>query len=157
MALQDITRANLILVKIQQWLSVIRLVPFETDTPEGRSKERLRRVALTALMTAFAQGINMLTMLISIPLTLNYLGAERYGLWVTISSSIMLLGFADLGLGNGLLNAMAEANGRNDRKAAVYCVSSAFFMLSGVALFFGVFWIVLYVRISCPCLIIVCT
>jgi O-antigen/teichoic acid export membrane protein len=87
-------------------------------------------------------------MLISIPLTLNYLGAERYGLWVAISSLITLLGFADLGMGNGLLNAIAEANGRNDRKGAESYVSSAFFMLSGVALFFGVLWIVLYDRIS---------
>jgi O-antigen/teichoic acid export membrane protein len=147
MALQDVNRANQILSKIHQWISVIRLVPFDTNTPEGRSKERLRRVALTALVSALAQAVSVLTMLISIPLTLNYLGAERYGLWVSISSLITLLGFADLGMGNGLLNAIAEANGRNDPRAAKSYVSSAFYMLLGVALLFGIMWVMLYDRI----------
>ena len=119
-----------------------------TDTPEGRSKERLRRVALTAFVSAFAQGISMLTLLISIPLTLNYLGAERYGLWITISSLITVLGFADLGMGNGFLNAIAEANGRNDRKSVKSYVSSAFYILTGIALFFGVIWIMVYPHVS---------
>jgi hypothetical protein len=139
---------SLFLSKSRQWISLIRLMPFNTDTPEGRSKERLRRVALTALVSAFAQGISMLTLLISIPLTLNYLGAERYGLWITISSLIAVLGFADLGMGNGLLNAVAEANGRNDQKAAESYVSSAFYILTGIALFLGVIWLMVYPHVS---------
>jgi O-antigen/teichoic acid export membrane protein len=139
---------SLLLSKTRQWVSLIRLIPFETDTPEGRSNERLRRVALTALVSVFAQGVSVFTMLISIPLTLNYLGAERYGLWITISSLITVLGVADFGMGNGLLNAIAEANGRNDRKAAESYVSSAFFMLTGVALFFGILWMIIYPHVS---------
>lgn len=134
--------------KTRQWASVIRFAPFETDTPEGRSKERLRRVALTAIVSALAQAVNVLTMLVSIPLTLNYLGAERYGLWVAISSLITVFGFADLGLGNGLLNAIAEANGRNDLKAAESYVSSAFFILTGVAILLGLIWFLVYPYIS---------
>src|SRR5215217_2391720 len=143
MVLQHIHSTNLIRAKIQQWTALIRLVPFEMDTPEGRSKERLRRVALTALMSAFGQGVNVLTTLITIPLTFHYLGAERYGLWVAISALITLLGFADLGMGNGLLNAIAEANGKNDRKAAESYIASAFYMLLGVSLLFGGMWLVL--------------
>jgi O-antigen/teichoic acid export membrane protein len=139
---------SLLLSKTRQWVSLIRLLPFNTDTPEGRSRERLRRVALTALVSAFGQGISMLTLLISIPLTLNYLGAERYGLWITISSLITVLGFADLGMGNGLLNAIAEANGRNDHKAVESYVSSAFYILTGIALFFGVIWLMVYPHVS---------
>jgi O-antigen/teichoic acid export membrane protein len=139
---------SLFLSKTRQWVALIRLMPFDTDTPEGRSNERLRRVALTALVSAFAQGISMLTLLISIPLTLNYLGTERYGLWITISSLITVLGFADLGMGNGLLNAIAEANGRNDHRAAESYVSSAFYTLTGITVFFGAVWIILYPHIS---------
>lgn len=139
---------SLLLSKTCQWISLIRLIPFDTATPEGRSKERFRRVALTALVSAFAQGITMLTVLISVPLTLNYLGAERYGLWITISSLIAILGFADLGMGNGLLNAIADANGRNDRKAAESYVSSAFFILTGMSLFLGLIWFTIYPKIS---------
>jgi O-antigen/teichoic acid export membrane protein len=124
------------------------LKSYDTDTSEGRSKERLRRVSLTAVGSAFSQGTKMLTMLISVPLTLNYLGAERYGLWVTISSSIAILGFVDLGMGNGLLNAIADAHGNNDRKAAESFVSSAFFILSGLAILFGVIWVIINPYIS---------
>lgn len=64
---------------------------------------------------------------ISVPLTLRYLGTERYGLWMTISSVIAVLGFSDLGLNNGLLNGISQANGTNDRELARRYVSSAFF------------------------------
>lgn len=137
-----------LLSKTRQWISLLRLIPFDTNTPEGRSNERLRRVALSALASAFAQGINMLTVLISVPLTLNYLGAERYGLWITVSSLIAILGFADLGMGNGLLNAVAEANGRGDRESAQAYVSSAYYMLTGMVLLLGTAWIVIYPKIS---------
>jgi O-antigen/teichoic acid export membrane protein len=148
MALQEIKPLDILLSKIHQWVSLIRLVPFDTNTAEGRSRERLRRVALTALVSAFAQSVSMLTMLISVPLTLNYLGAERYGLWLTIGSLIALLGFADLGLGNGLLNAIAEANGRNDHQAARSYVSSASYMLTGLTVILGIIWILIYPRVS---------
>jgi len=147
-ALHNAKLMSLLLSKTQEWISLIRLRPFDLDTPDGRSKERLRRVALTALVSAFAQGVSMITMLISIPLTLNYLGAERYGLWITISSLITVLGFVDLGMGNGLLNAIANANGRNDREAAETYVSSAFYMLTGMALFLGIIWTLLSPQVS---------
>lgn len=114
--------------------SLLRLRPFDVSTKEGRSQERYRRVLLTALSSAAARGTRVLTILVSVPLTLGYLGEERYGLWMTISSVIALLGFADLGIGNGLLNEIADAHGKDDREAARRAVSSAFFMLLGITL-----------------------
>jgi O-antigen/teichoic acid export membrane protein len=107
---------------------------FDTSSPEGRSKERYRRAAMTSLAQGFAKGVSILTMLISVPLTLRYLGAERYGMWMTISSVVLMMGFADLGMGLGLMNSVSEAHGRDDRQAAVSYVSSGFVMLSAVAL-----------------------
>jgi hypothetical protein len=40
-------------------------------------------------------------MLISIPLTLNYLGVERFGVWMTLTSFTTLAAFMDFGLGKG--------------------------------------------------------
>jgi O-antigen/teichoic acid export membrane protein len=71
--------------------------------------------------------------LITVPLTLSYLGTERYGMWMTISSLIAVLSFADLGMGNGLLNAVAHAHGRGDVRAIRSYVSSGFAILSVVA------------------------
>lgn len=131
-------------VKTRQLAFVARLKPFDVSTPEGRSKERYRRAGLTTLTSIAARGISLLTVLISVPLTIGYLGAERYGLWMTISSVIAMIGFLDFGLGNGLLNAVSEANGRDDREAAHRYVSSAFFMLLGVAALVLSFFMIAY-------------
>jgi O-antigen/teichoic acid export membrane protein len=123
-----------------RYLSIVRLRQFDTDTVEGRSKERYRRVALTALASGLTKGVTILTMLVSVPLTLHYLGTERYGLWMTISSLVLMMGFADMGLGLGLMNVITEAHGQEDRQAATSYVSSAFFML----LFIGTLLVALF-------------
>lgn len=80
-----------------------------------------------------AKLLSVATTLISIPLTLQYIGAERYGMWVTISSLVTMLAFADLGMGHGILNVVAESKGREDRGAIRLAVSSGSFILSIVA------------------------
>jgi len=119
------------------------LRPLDLSTPLGRAQDRQRRVLFTALASALAKGISLLTTFISVPLTLRYLGAERYGLWMTISSLTLVLSFADLGLGNGLLNAVAEANGKDDPTLARQYISSAFFLLAGLALCLGLVFMLL--------------
>ena len=116
----------------------LRLKPFEVSTPEGRGKERNRRVLLTSLATVLAKIIAVVTLIISTPLILHYLGAERFGLWMTISSLIVVLGFVDLGIGNGLLNIIADAHGRDDKDLARRAVTSSFVLLTivGVVLAF---------------------
>lgn len=115
---------------------LVRLNPFDTATAEGRAKERHRRVLLSALATASAKVLSVATTLISVPLTLNYLGSERYGMWMTISSIIAMLSFADFGIGNGLVSSIAEAYGKDDRAAMRSHSSSAFFALSSIAVLF---------------------
>jgi O-antigen/teichoic acid export membrane protein len=112
----------------------VRLHPFDTSTPEGRASERHRRVTLSAMASALAKLISFGTAFITVPLTLHYLGPERYGLWMTISSLVVILAFADFGIGNGVLNAVAKAHGADDTHAVSVCVSSGYFILSGVAL-----------------------
>jgi len=107
---------------------------FDPKTVEGRAKERQRRIALAALASGLAKLISIATALISVPLTLNYLGVERYGMWMTMSSLIAMLGFADLGVGNGLLTSIASAKGRDDMQAIKADVSSALAALMLAAL-----------------------
>lgn len=103
-----------------------------------RGRERFRRVGLAGSTAVLAQGLFVLTGLVSIPLTASYLGAERYGVWLTISSLITWLTFAEFGLGgNALVNTLAEADGRDDRQSAKELVATAFWALSGVAVLLG--------------------
>ncbi|MEP7040732.1 MAG: oligosaccharide flippase family protein [Chloroflexota bacterium] len=111
----------------------VRLTPYDTSTEAGRGAERYRRAALTAIASAAARIVSLATVLLTVPITLSYLGAERYGVVVTITALTAMLVFADFGLGNGLMNLVAAAKGRDDQRAVRVSVSSAFFMLTGVA------------------------
>ena len=92
-------------------------------------------------MAVIAKSITALTGVISVPLTLQYLGAERFGLWMTISSLASILTFADLGLGNGLVSAVSVRYGRDEGNEIAQYVSSAFFFLlfTGLMLL-TIFW-----------------
>src|SRR5229473_8489442 len=124
---------GLIIEHTRRAVSLLRLQPFDISTAEGRSQERYRRAGLTALGSLAGKGLSFLTLLISVPLTLHYLGAERFGMWMTISSVITMLTFADLGIGNALLNLVSEANGKDSPELASRLVSSAFFTVTGVS------------------------
>ena len=129
---------------------LLRLKPFDTSTAQGRSQERYRRAALTTLSSVLSRAITVITSLITVRLTVEYLGTERYGLWMTITSVVSMLLFADLGIGNGLVNVISEAHGRDDDEAAHRYMSTGFFALLGIAvLLVGVF-VLIYPFISWP-------
>ena len=50
-------------------------------------RDRYRRAASTAVMNMVAQIIQVATGLISVPLALDYVGPERFGLWMTLSTA----------------------------------------------------------------------
>jgi O-antigen/teichoic acid export membrane protein len=112
---------------------LFRLRPFETATEGGRSKERFRRAALTTMAAGVAKAISLLTSLVTVPLTYRYLGPERYGIWMVLISIIAAMGFADLGIGNGLMNAISEAYGKDDRRLAREHVTSALALMLCIA------------------------
>lgn len=120
--------------RLLQIAEVVRLRPFATDTEAGRSRERHRRAALTSLSSAATKVITGATLLLSVKLTLPYLGNEQYAVWVVISSTLAMLTWSDCGLGNGLMNVISDAHGRDDRHAARVGVSSSMFLLTCVAM-----------------------
>lgn len=120
------------------------------STEQGRSDERHRRVLWSAVASIMAKVLSVLTALISVPLTLHYLGAERYGMWLTMSSLVAMLAFADLGVGNGLLNAVAQASGKDDRGGIKAYVSSGFLTLSGVAIVILLVFAAIYKVVEWP-------
>src|SRR5438128_5875155 len=68
--------------------------------------------------------------LVSVPLTIGYLGGERYGAWVTIASVITFLSVTDLGLAASLTNALGKAQAEDAHALGQRLVSSALLMLS---------------------------
>ncbi|MGC2403792.1 MAG: hypothetical protein WA510_28625, partial [Acidobacteriaceae bacterium] len=119
-------------------INVAKVWSVLTKSSSNRGVERYRRVGITASSSFIAKALNILISFLSIPLTIHYLGSERYGVWLTISSLLMWMALTDFGLsGNALINALAEASGKDDREAAREYVSSAFWALSCIALICG--------------------
>lgn len=125
--------ANTLLVCSQQVTNLLQRRSFDASSAEQRANERHRRVALSALASIFARGVSIGTTLVSVPLTLHYLGPERYGMWMVMSSLVAFLSFADLGVGNGVLTLVAAVSGKDDIAAIKRIASSSFFVLSLIA------------------------
>ena len=73
-------------LRLRELAASVRWLESETSTAEGRAKERHRRAALTGAVAVLAKIVAVSTSLITIPATLLYLGTERFGLRMTISS-----------------------------------------------------------------------
>ena len=110
----------------------------------AQRRERGRRATATAVAAIAARGLLLAATVFAIPLSVGYLGVERYGIFVALTSLTAMLLFADLGLGNGLMNVISDALGRNDRSTAQRSVSSATFMLIGVAILLVAIAILIY-------------
>ena len=119
--------------RIVRWRRMLRLRPFDTSTPEGRSAERYRRIAWSTMLSTIARFVGLATSFISVPLVVGYLGSERYGMWLTMSSLVAALGPLDMGIGLGLLTVVSDAYGRDDRQAARRAISTAVAMLTTIA------------------------
>jgi O-antigen/teichoic acid export membrane protein len=104
-----------------------RLVGSLLDKTKAPGEERYRRAALGSITAALNKGIALISTLISVPLTLSYLSREEYGLWLSLSSAVAVLTFADLGIGNQLLNTVSSAVGKHRRDEIAKAVSSAWF------------------------------
>lgn len=83
----------------------------------------------TSLMNVALQGVQVATGLISVPLTYNYLGAERFGLWMTLSAALAFIAFADFGVGIGTQDRMSRAIAVEDYdKARGFFYGTLFFV-----------------------------
>ena len=69
-----------------------------------------------------------------IPITIDYLDTDNYGVWLTLSSFISWFSFFDIGLGNGLRNKFTEARANNNYETAKAYVSSAYFTIGAIGL-----------------------
>jgi O-antigen/teichoic acid export membrane protein len=109
-----------------------------TRSSADPGRERYRRAGMTASTSYIAKGLTLLMGFVSVPLTVDYLGAERYGVWLTISSLLLWVALTDFGLaGNALVNVLSEAVGNDDRESARHYAASAFWALVTIALIIG--------------------
>lgn len=93
------------------------------------------------------KGVSVLVNLMIIPLTINYVNATQYGVWLTLSSIIGWFSFFDIGFGHGLRNKYAEAiaNGNFDRAKIYLSTTYAILTLIFTLLFLLFFFVNTYI------------
>jgi O-antigen/teichoic acid export membrane protein len=74
---------------------------------------RGRQVLHGSAWALVARAAGAANLLLSIPLVLNAIGAGPFGVWATLVSLALLGGSLDFGLGNGAMNLVATARGRD--------------------------------------------
>lgn len=100
---------------------------FQGDSRSNKAKKNI-------LVSAVIKVADTLIYLLLVPLTLGYLNAYEYGVWLTLSSVLSWVDSFDIGLGNGLRNKLAIALANNEIEKARGYVSTTFFMLIIVSL-----------------------
>lgn len=101
------------------------------------SGSRDKAVRTNIVFSGILKAIGLATSLLVVPVTLNYLDAERYGIWLTLSSILFWFSFSDVGLGNGMRNYLTESISKGDYERACSYLSTTLFLLSGIAILLG--------------------
>jgi O-antigen/teichoic acid export membrane protein len=108
----------------------------------NQGHERSIRAKKNIISSIFIKGFSILTSFLTLPITLKYVDASEYGIWLTISSIVGWFVFFDIGLTQGLRNKFAEARARGDDDLARVYVSTTSAILA--IIFFGV-WVLFIV------------
>jgi O-antigen/teichoic acid export membrane protein len=100
-----------------------------------RGSKAIREVLYSILI----QGFSVITGFLYVPLLLDYLTQEKYGIWLTLTSILGWFSFLDLGMGNGLRNKLTVALANGDFGLGKKLVSTTY------ALLICIFCVVLFV------------
>ena len=108
-------------------MNLIRL--YNSVTTNVRTKNIIRHIGFSSL---YKMGTIVSNFLL-VPISIDYLDTDAYGVWLTISTFILWFSFFDVGLGNGLRNRFAESIIKKEKKSAKSYVSTAYISLGVVS------------------------
>lgn len=107
----------------------------------NKGSERSILVKKNILLSFALQGISVLCSFLLLPITLHYLKAEEYGVWLTLSSIITWFNVCDIGIGMGLKNKLGEALALEDYELGKKYVSVTYALFSIIMIGFLVVFI----------------
>lgn len=98
--------------------------------------DRTRKAQMQIAGMLLVRGCNILINLAYVPMLLNSLNKDRYGIWLTITTIVSWIAFFDIGLGNGLRNKLSEAIATNDNENARKYISTTYGSMGILCLLF---------------------
>jgi O-antigen/teichoic acid export membrane protein len=115
---------------------------------QTRSKQRYRSIVEAVASGVLSKGAILLVSAISVPLTVRYLGAEQYGIWITISTTMTLLAVMDFGIANSLTNFISDAFAKDNRELAGRYAATAFWTMVLIAVVLGLTGLAIVPRVN---------
>ena len=112
------------------------------------STNRYTRLFHAVWSGAAARVLSSALTLISLPLAVRYLGAERYGVWATITSLVVWINLLDLGIANTLTNHISRAFALDDRAYAARYFTNALALTAAVSGIAGTAFALVFPRIN---------
>lgn len=111
----------------------VTLTAADHPTRANERKNRSKRLFEAVGSAILSKGVLVVANALSIPITIRYLGAEDFGIWITISTFLAMLLMLDLGVANSLTNFISEAYARNDREHASRFSTTALAVMTVIA------------------------
>lgn len=99
---------------------------------------RTASIKKNIIASLFLKCINILTGLLLVPLTIDYVNSSKYGVWLTVSSIVLWLSYFDLGLIHGFRNKYTTAISQGKAQLAQEYLSTTYAIL---AIIFGLIFI----------------
>ncbi len=99
-----------------------------------RGSARSSKIKKHILASLLIKGLSVLIAFILVPITLDYVDEEQYGVWLTLSSIIAWCNLFDVGLGHGLRNKLSEALAEEEMVRARKLVSSTYAIITIIAI-----------------------
>ena len=97
-------------------------------------EQRSFNIAVNTIASALMKIVSLVCSLIIVPISIDYLTPEKYGIWIAMTSILFWISFFDIGLGNGMRNYMAEAYAKGDKQSAKSYFSTATIITTAIAL-----------------------
>lgn len=110
-----------------------------------KGKDSRSKLAINNILgSSVCKFVTILVNLILVPLSIDILNTELYGLWLTISSLVMWLSYFDIGFTQGFRNRFAEAKAIGNFSMCRTLLSTTYFL---VGIIFLIVWLLSFLLV----------
>ena len=108
------------------------------DTSEHSHDKHRNRSIRMAVSTALLSKVGSIFLqLLSIPIAIRVLGRAEFGLYTTVTTALATISMLEIGVGPALTHGLSRARAGDDSATQRELVSTAFFMMLGIAVLAG--------------------
>lgn len=106
--------------------------------------DRTQKANLNTVLSLFFRGGSIVLQFALIPLTINYIKPDVYGVWLTLTSLVGWVAMFDIGIANGLKNKLSESLAVNDFEKAKVYVSTTYVIIAIIAFLLTTLYFIFY-------------